>query len=163
NSNTSSSDVSTAAIQLTSPAFTQGGAIPAQYTCDGANISPPVAWSNLPPNTKAVALTVDDPDAPLKTWVHWVVYDLPPTTTQLGENLKAGDTLPAGGKQGTNDFRKLSYGGPCPPSGVHRYFFKLYALDQPTALKPGANEDDLMQAMDGHILARGELMGTYKR
>jgi len=155
--------VSTAAIQLTSPAFTQGGAIPAQYTCDGANISPPVAWSNLPPNTKAVALTVDDPDAPLKTWVHWVVYDLPPTTTQLGENLKAGDTLPAGGKQGTNDFRKLSYGGPCPPSGVHRYFFKLYALDQPTALKPGANEDDLMQAMDGHILARGELMGTYKR
>ena len=158
-----SPEASVEKINLTSSAFVEGGAIPAQYTCDGANISPPLAWSNLPSNTKAIALVVDDPDAPLKTWVHWVVYDLPPTTTQLPENVKGGDTLPGGGKQGTNDFRKVNYGGPCPPSGTHRYYFKLYALDTETSLKVGANQDDLLNAMDGHILARGELMGTYKR
>jgi Raf kinase inhibitor-like YbhB/YbcL family protein len=156
---TPSTATSPATLKLNSTAFVEGGAIPAQYTCDGTNISPPLAWSNLPPNTKAVALTVDDPDAPLKTWVHWVVYDLPATTTQLAENVK--NTLPGGGKQGTNDFRKASYGGPCPPSGTHRYFFKLYALDAETSLQPGATKDDLLKAMEGHILARGELMGKY--
>jgi Raf kinase inhibitor-like YbhB/YbcL family protein len=160
---TPSNNESAPAIKVTSAAFAEGGVIPAQYTCDGANISLPLAWSNLPTNTKTLALIVDDPDAPLKTWVHWVLYDLPATTTQLPENVKAGDTLPGGGKQGTTDFRKVSYGGPCPPSGTHRYFFKLYALDAETSLKPGATKDDLLTAMEGHILARGELMGTYSR
>src|SRR5215813_12760196 len=142
-----SPEASVEKINLTSSAFVEGGAIPAQYTCDDANISPPLAWSNLPPNTRALALIVDDPDAPLKTWVHWVVYDLPPSTTQLTENVKGGDSLPGGGKQGTNDFRKVAYGGPCPPSGTHRYVFKLYALDAETSLKAGATEDDLLKAM----------------
>src|SRR5215510_15034138 len=155
---TPSAQQNTTAIKLTSPAFVAAAAIPAQYTCDGANISPPLAWSNLPPDTKALALIVDDPDAPLKTWVHWVVYDLPPSTTQLTENVKGGDSLPGGGKQGTNDFRKVAYGGPCPPSGTHRYVFKLYALGAETSLKAGATEDDLLKAMDGHILGRGELV-----
>lgn len=151
------------AIKISSTAFQDGGLIPAKYTCDGANISPPLAWSGLPLTTKSVALIVDDPDAPGRTWVHWVVYDLPAGNKQLAENLATQETISGGGKQGTNDFRKIGYGGPCPPSGTHRYFFKLYALDVEKILIPVATKEDLIKAMEGHILDQGELMGKYQR
>jgi len=150
-------------LTISSSAFANGGMIPAQYTCDGANISPPLQWSGLPAAAKTLALIVDDPDAPAKTWVHWVVYDLPANTTQLTENIGQGETLASGGKQGTNDFKKIGYGGPCPPSGTHRYFFKLYAADIETPLNPGANRDELLKAIEGHVVAQGELIGKYKR
>ncbi len=133
------------ALAISSTAFSNGGMIPSRYTCDGANISPPLQWSGLPAGTKTVALIVDDPDAPAKTWVHWVVYDLPANTTQLPENIKPQENLAGGGKQGTNDFKKIGYGGPCPPSGTHRYFFKLYAVDIQTSLGPGATKDELLK------------------
>ena len=151
------------ALTISSTAFSNGGLIPSQYTCDGANISPPLQWSGLPPSTKAVALIVDDPDAPAKTWVHWVVYDLPGSRSELPENIRPQEKLPSGGKQGTNDFKKIGYGGPCPPSGTHRYFFKLYALDIESSLNPGATKDELLKAIEGHVLAQGELIGKYKR
>ncbi len=151
------------ALIISSTAFSNGGMIPSQYTCDGANISPPLQWSGLPPNTKTVALIVDDPDAPARTWVHWVIYDLPANTTQLSENIKPQEKLADGAKQGTNDFKKIGYGGPCPPSGVHRYFFKLYALDIETSLKPGATKDELLKTIENHVVAQGELIGKYKR
>jgi Raf kinase inhibitor-like YbhB/YbcL family protein len=150
-------------IKITSPAFQDGGAIPAKYTCDGPNISPPIQWSGSPATTKTFALIVDDPDAPAKIWVHWVVYDLPVSTDHLPENVKPVEKLPGGGTQGTNDFKKIGYGGPCPPSGTHRYFFKLYALDIATALNPGATKDELLKTIAGHVLAQGELVGKYKR
>ena len=151
------------ALAISSTAFSNGGMIPSRYTCDGANISPPLQWSGLPAGTKTVALIVDDPDAPAKTWVHWVVYDLPANTTQLPENIKPQENLAGGGKQGTNDFKKIGYGGPCPPSGTHRYFFKLYAVDIQTSLGPGATKDELLKTMESHVLAQGELVGKYKR
>jgi Raf kinase inhibitor-like YbhB/YbcL family protein len=151
------------AIKISSTAFQDGGLIPAKFTCDGANISPPLTWSSLPITTKSVALIVDDPDAPGKTWVHWVVYDLPAGNTQLAEGVATQEAVPGGGKQGTNDFRTIGYGGPCPPSGTHRYFFKLYALDVESPVKPGATKEDLLKAMEGHILDQGELMGKYQR
>ena len=151
------------ALAISSTAFSNGGMIPSRYTCDGANISPPLQWSGLPAGTKTVALIVDDPDAPAKTWVHWVVYDLPANTTQLPENIKPQENLAGGGKQGTSDFKKIGYGGPCPPSGTHRYFFKLYAVDIQTSLGPGATKDELLKTMESHVLAQGELVGKYKR
>ena len=151
------------AVTISSTAFSNGSLIPSQYTCDGANISPPLQWSGLPPGTKALALIVDDPDAPAKTWVHWVVYDLPGSRSELPENVRPQEKLPDGGKQGTNDFKKIGYGGPCPPSGTHRYFFKLYALDTETSLNPGATKDELLKAIEGHVVAQGELVGKYKR
>ena len=151
------------ALTISSTAFSNGGMIPSQYTCDGANISPPLQWSGLPAGTKTVALIVDDPDAPAKTWVHWVIYDLPANTTQLPENIKPQEKLAGGAKQGTNDFKKIGYGGPCPPSGTHRYFFKLYAVDIETSLNPGATKDELLKTMESHVLAQGELIGKYKR
>ena len=150
-------------LTISSSAFANGGMIPAQYTCDGANTSAPLQWSGLPAAAKTLALIVDDPDAPGKTWVHWVVYDLPATTTQLRENVGQGKTLAGGGKQGTNDFKKIGYGGPCPPSGTHRYFFKLYALDIETSLPPGATKDALLKAIEGHVVGQGEFIGKYKR
>jgi Raf kinase inhibitor-like YbhB/YbcL family protein len=150
-------------LTISSTAFSNGGMIPAQYTCDGPDISPPLQWSGLPPGTKTLALIVDDPDAPAKTWVHWVVYDLPGSASGLPENIGPQEKLPGGGKQGTNDFKKIGYGGPCPPSGTHRYFFKLYALDTATSLKPGASKDELLKAIEGHVVAQGELVGKYKR
>ena len=150
-------------LTISSSAFANGGMIPSQYTCDGANISPPVQWSGLPAAAKTFAIIVDDPDAPAKTWVHWVVYDLPANTTQLTENIAQGKTLGSGGKQGTSDFKKIGYGGPCPPGGTHRYFFKLYALDIETSLPPGATKDELLKAIEGHVVAQGELVGKYKR
>ena len=151
-------------IRLTSPAFQAGQPIPSRYTADGADVSPPLSWSGVPEGTRSLALVCDDPDAPRGTWVHWVLYGLPPTVTELPEGVPADPTTPQGAKQGTNDFGRLGYGGPAPPPGKpHRYFFKIYALDIVPDLAPGASKQELLSAMEGHILAQGELMGTYKR
>lgn len=151
------------AIKLTSPVFPEGGMIPKQYTCDGANISPPLAWSGVPESTKTLALVCDDPDAPGKTWVHWVLYDLPASSKELPEKVLPQQKLTSGGTQGTNDFRKTGYSGPCPPSGTHRYFFRLYAVDTETQLKPDATKEELLEAIEGHIVGQGQLIGKYKR
>ncbi len=154
------------AFSVTSPAFREGAAIPSKHTCDGADVSPPLAWSAAPAGTRAFALIVDDPDAPAGTWVHWVLYNLPGTTLGLPENVTKTDQLPnlGGALQGRNDFRRPGYGGPCPPPGpAHRYFFKLYALDTPLGLKAGASKPDVERAMQGHVLATAQLMGTYAR
>ena len=152
-------------MRIVSAAFSHEGSIPAHYTCEGKDVSPPMSWSDVPPGTKSLALIVDDPDAPdpsapKMTWVHWVLYNLPPTTDGLPENAK---TLPQGTQEGTNDWSRTGYGGPCPPVGRHRYFHKLYALDtvlpdlkQPTKAK-------LEEAMKGHILSEARLMGTYQK
>ena len=150
-------------IKVTSSGFEDGGLIPAKYTCDGADISPPLGWEGVPEGTKSIALISDDPDAPMGTWVHWVLFNLPGQTRELAENIPHDRTLPSGAKQGTTDFRRVGYGGPCPPSGTHRYFFKLYALDAEIALTAGANKAQLLKAMQGHILAQGQLIGKYKR
>jgi Raf kinase inhibitor-like YbhB/YbcL family protein len=150
-------------MKLTSPAFTEGGMIPAQYTCNGADISPPLAWEEVPEDAKSLALIVDDPDAPVGTWVHWVLYNLPASTRELKENITKTKILLDGAMQGTNDFRKIGYNGPCPPGGTHRYFFKLYALDEMVDLNPGARKKDLVDAMKGHILAECQLMGKFSR
>ena len=151
-------------IQVTSTAFSEGNPIPRKYTGEDADVSPPLKWSGAPTNTQSFALIADDPDAPVGTWVHWVFYDLPPSTAALGENVDKTPTPPSGGKQGRNDFGRIGYGGPMPPPGKpHRYFFKLYALDRLLDLKPGATKKELLKAMEGHILAEGQLMGTYQR
>lgn len=150
-------------IPLTSTAFEEGGMIPKKYTCDGKDISPPLTWGTVPEGAKSLALIADDPDAPRGTWVHWVMYNIPPSLQGLPEAVPAEKTLADGARQGTNDFRKIGYGGPCPPGGTHRYFFKLYALDQEMAVDPGMTKDQLLKAMQGHILAEAQLMGNYKR
>jgi Raf kinase inhibitor-like YbhB/YbcL family protein len=150
-------------MKLTSTAFQDGGMIPAKYTCDGTNVSPPLEWSGEPQTTKTLALICDDPDAPAKTWVHWVVFDLPAGRTSLPENVPPQDTIAGGGKQGTNDFKKIGFGGPCPPSGTHRYFFKIYALDTELNLDRKTTKEQLLEGSKDHILAQGELMGRYKR
>jgi Raf kinase inhibitor-like YbhB/YbcL family protein len=152
-----------AEIKLASVAFKDGQSIPAPYTCDGVNISPPLEWSGAPKTAKTVAIVVDDPDAPAGTWVHWVLYNLPADNIGLVENVPATENLKAGGFQGQNDFGKIGYGGPCPPSGTHRYFFRIYALDSELPLKAGATKAELMKAMEGHIVLQGQLMGTYRR
>lgn len=155
-------------LSLTSPAFDAGAAIPSRFTCDGKDISPPLAWSGAPANTKSLALIVDDPDAPdpaapKRVWVHWVLYNLPASAASLVEGA-SGTSLPPGAREGLNDGNDVGYGGPCPPIGRHRYFHKLYALD---ALLPDlgdkARKGDLERAMQGHVLAQAELMGTYQR
>ena len=150
---------------LSSSAFAHQGAIPGKYTCEGADLSPPLSWSGLPPGTRSLALIVDDPDAPdpaapKMTWVHWVIYNLPPTATGLPEGASA---LPAGTLQGMNDWHRTGYGGPCPPIGRHRYFHKLYALDTvlPDLRRP--TKAVLEKAMKGHILGQAELVGTYQK
>jgi hypothetical protein len=151
-------------IQITSAAFTEGEPIPKKYTCDAEDVSPPLAWSGVPAGARSLALIADDPDAPVGTWVHWVIYDLPPSLSGLMEGIAKTPTVEGGGAQGNNDFRKVGYGGPCPPRGKpHRYFFKLYALDIPLGLQPGASKADVEKAMRGHILAQGQLIGTYSR
>ena len=154
------------ALVLTTTAFPAGGGIPATYTCDGADVSPALAWSGVPAGTAALALIVDDPDAPSGTWVHWVLFNLPGTLSALPEGVPKTDA-PAGlggALQGRNDFRRIGYGGPCPPPGKpHRYFFKLYALDAALPLKSGATKQDVERAMRGHVLAEASLMGTYAR
>lgn len=150
-------------MKLSSSAFVEGGLIPKTYTCDGVDISPPLSWSDVPAGAKSLALICDDPDAPVGTWVHWVAFNLPPTVTGLPEGLRAEKQLPAGGVQGTNSWKRVGYGGPCPPSGVHRYFFKLYALDTTLSLGNQATAKELLAAMKGHVLAEAETMGRYKR
>ena len=150
-------------IQLSSTAFKDGEIIPGKYTCDGANVSPPLSWTGVPANARTLALVCDDPDAPGETWVHWVAYDLPVSTSSLPEGISKDANVAAGGKRGTNDSEELGYDGPCPPSGTHRYYFKIYALDGSTSLNPGATKDQLLKAMEDHILAQGQLMGRYKR
>jgi Raf kinase inhibitor-like YbhB/YbcL family protein len=150
-------------LKVTSPAFKNGEMIPKKYTCDGEEMSPPLEWSEAPAGTKGIALISDDPDAPMGTWVHWVIFNMPPDTKKLPENVPHAPTLDNGAKQGIDDSGKIGYGGPCPPSGTHRYYFKVYALDKMLDLKPGATKKDLLKAMEGHIIAQGELMGRYKR
>lgn len=150
-------------IKLTSAAFKDGESIPRPYTCDGVNISPPLEWSGVPRTAKTIAIVCDDPDAPGGTWVHWVLYNLPADNIGLVENLPATESLKAGGFQGKNDFGKIGYGGPCPPSGTHRYFFRIYALDSELPVKAGATKAELMKAMDDHVVSQGQLMGTYRR
>ncbi len=150
-------------IKIKSPAFVPGGKIPGKYTCDGMDISPPLIWTSGPEGTKTFALICDDPDAPMGTWVHWVLFNLPADIIELRENVQPGRELERGAKQGMNDFRKIGYGGPCPPGGTHRYYFKLYALDTEINLEAGATKSELLEAMEDHILAEGQLMGRYER
>lgn len=150
-------------IKITSPVFLNEGMVPKKYTCDGENVSPPLSWQNIPANAKSISLICDDPDAPMGTWVHWVIYNIPASIKGLPESVPLLETLTNGGTQGLNDFRKLGYGGPCPPGGTHRYYFKIYALDSVLALSPGVTKQQLLQAMKGHILAEGQLMGKYNR
>lgn len=150
-------------FELTSSAFVPGGPIPRQYTCDGEDISPPLEWSDPPAGTQSFALICDDPDAPVGIWVHWVLYNLPAETRSLSPAVPSDADLPGGGQQGKNSWRRLGYGGPCPPRGTHRYFFKLYALDTMLDLVAGANKERLLRAIEGHVLVQTELMGTYTR
>ena len=152
------------AFELKSPAFSEGQVIGKKYTCDGEDRSVPLEWTNPPAATKSFAVIADDPDAPAGTWVHWVVYDLPPETRRLSEGIPKTDSLPDGSKQGTTSFRRTGYGGPCPPPGrPHRYYFKLYALDQKTDLPPGATKAQLLDAIKNHTLEQVQLMGRFGR
>ncbi len=151
------------AITVSSPAFDDGGMIPLKYTCDGGDMSPPLVFDGVPGEAKSLTLIVDDPDAPMGTWVHWVMYNLPPDSKELHENVSSEEKLENGALHGVTDFGKFGYGGPCPPSGTHRYYFKLYALDAILDLSGQISKDDLKAAMEGHILAEGQLMGKYKR
>jgi Raf kinase inhibitor-like YbhB/YbcL family protein len=152
------------ALDISSRSFPSGGNIPQKFTCDGEDISPELQWSEPPAGTKSFALIADDPDAPMGTWVHWVLFNLPAGTRSLPEGVPKQDSLQNGGVHGRNDFRKIGYGGPCPPPGKpHRYFFKLYSLDTTLNLKAGATKADVERAMKGHILAQGEWMGRYGR
>jgi Raf kinase inhibitor-like YbhB/YbcL family protein len=150
-------------LRITSSAFEEGALIPPKYTCDGENVSPPLKWETVPEGTKSIALISDDPDAPMGTWVHWVLFNVPGETKELAENVPPDKTLTNGASQGTNDFRKIGYGGPCPPGGTHRYFFRIYALDAQIDLPAGATKPELLKAIQGHILGQGQLMGKYKR
>ena len=153
------------ALPISSSSFANGGYIPKRFTCDGADVSPELSWTNPPAGAQSFALIADDPDAPVGTWTHWVLFDLPPTTRSLPEGVsKLMDKLPDGGRQGLNDFGKIGYGGPCPPPGkAHRYFFKLYALDRKLGLKPGSTRARLEQAMQSHVLNEADWMGKYRR
>ena len=150
-------------MKLTSSAFTEGTMIPVKYTCDGQNISPPLAWADVPAAAKTLALICDDPDAPAGLWVHWVAFNLPPEAGGLPEGVPADKSLKTGAVQGTNTGRRIGYSGPCPPGGTHRYFFKLYALDAPLSLTSSATAKDVQAAMKNHILGEAQLMGRYKR
>jgi Raf kinase inhibitor-like YbhB/YbcL family protein len=152
-------------LSLSSSAFAHQGEIPSRFTCEGDDVSPALTWSGLPSGTKSLALVIDDPDAPdpsapKMTWVHWVVYDMPPDATGLAEATK---TLPAGAREGLNDWKRTGYGGPCPPIGRHRYFHKLYALDALLGDLKTPTKASLEQAMKGHVLAEAQLVGTYQK
>jgi len=150
-------------MKILSSASTEGSMIPAKYTCDGQDISPPLEWSDVPAGTKTFALISDDPDAPSGTWVHWVAYNIPAGVTKLGENVQREKEFSNGMRQGSNDWPKVGYGGPCPPGGTHRYYFKLYALDAALDARPGATKAQILNAMKGHVLAEAKLMGKYSR
>ncbi|MGA7750485.1 MAG: YbhB/YbcL family Raf kinase inhibitor-like protein [Gallionella sp.] len=154
-------------LNIMSPSFMHNGAIPARHTCDGTNVSPPLEWTGVPAGTKSMALIVDDPDAPdpeapRTTWVHWVLYNIPPDTKGLHESV-AAEGLPPGTLQGINDWHRNGYGGPCPPIGKHRYFFKLYALDVLLTDLINPAKPVLVKAMRGHIIGQAELVGLYQR
>jgi hypothetical protein len=149
---------------LSSPVFESGQAIPERYTCDGGNMSPPLAWEHVPEGTQSLALVVEDPDAPLTTWVHWVIFNIPPEKNGLPENMPGAATWEGGTRHGKNSWGKLGYGGPCPPGKkTHRYCFTAYALDATLHLEPGVKKKHLLKAMAGHLLAEATLMGTYGR
>ncbi len=150
-------------MKLTSTAFNEGAMIPPEYTCDGADPSPPLQWGQAPSGTSGFALICDDPDAPGGDWVHWVYYDIPADVESLPEGVTSVERPATGGVHGKNDFRRLGYGGPCPPGGTHRYYFTLYALDALLDLSPGATKKMLLDAMEGHVLEQTRLMGRYKR
>ena len=150
-------------MKIISSAFEEGAMIPKKYTCDGIDISPALEWSLVPDGTKTFALICDDPDAPMGTWVHWVLFNLPGDIKKLSENVPPLEVLTNGAKQGKNDFGKIGYGGPCPPGGTHRYYFKVYALDEKINVEAGVTKSELLKAMEGHILSEGQLMGRYKR
>lgn len=151
-------------MELRSSSFEDGANIPVRFTCDGDNVSPPLEWSAPPDGTRAFVLIADDPDAPRGTWLHWTLYDLPQTERALAAQVPASPALPSGARQGRNGFGRIGYGGPCPPPGQgHRYYFRLFALDAPVGLAPGASRHDLESAMRGHVLAQAELMGRYRR
>lgn len=153
-----------ATLQLTSTAFADGGSIPAKYTCDGENVSPPLAWGEPPAGTRSFALICDDPDAPIGVFTHWVIFNIPPGIRQLEEAVPPQEKLANGALQGKNGFFKTGYRGPCPPKGSpHHYRFTVYALDTMLDLKPGVSKNDLLEAMTGHILAQGQLIGIYQR
>lgn len=154
-------------LAIRSPGFGNGAEIPREYTCEGRDVSPELAWSGVPAGTRSLALLVDDPDAPdprnpRRTWVHWVLYDLPPDATGLAEAIEPAE-LPGGAKQGRNDWKRTGWGGPCPPIGRHRYFFKLFALDRELGDLGEPTKQALERAMEGHVLARAELVGTYEK
>jgi len=150
-------------FELASSAFAAGESIPRKYTCDGEDISPPLEWKDPPEGTQSFALLADDPDAPIGTWVHWVLYNLPAEARGLPEALPADAELPDGSRHGKNGWRRLGYGGPCPPRGPHRYFFRLYTLDTVLELTAGVGKKRLLRALEGHVLAHAELMGVYAR
>lgn len=150
-------------MKLTTPAFSDGGAIPPKYMCDGENVSPPLEWSGLPAGAKCLALIMDDPDAPRGVFLHWLIYGIPASESGLAEGIGEGGEQAGGGTQGRNDFGDIGYGGPCPPSGTHRYYFRLFALDSDIPLKSGASRKQLESAMAGHVLGQTELMGRYTR
>ena len=157
-----------AQLKVVSSAFEQGASIPKRFTCEGEDESPPLAWSGVAAGARSLALIVDDPDAPdpaapKMTWVHWVLYNLPPETTHLDAAAAAASALPAGTLEGKNDWKRTGYGGPCPPIGRHRYFHKLYALDVELPDLKQPSKDQLLKAMQGHVLAQAELMGTYQK
>jgi Raf kinase inhibitor-like YbhB/YbcL family protein len=145
-------------------AFSRGGEIATRYTCDGADLSPALNWTDAPAGTQSFALIADDPDAPVGTWTHWIIWNIPAKTTALSEGVPKVEKLSDGTRQGRNDFKRIGYGGPCPPPGKpHRYFFKLYALDANLEVKAGANRDELERVIKEHLLSKAELMGTYRR
>jgi len=151
-------------FKLSSTFFVPGGMIPKQFTYDGTDLSPALEWSGAPENTKSFSLIADDPDAPVGTWVHWVLFDLPADAKELAEGVPKDEQLPNGARQGRNDFRFIGYGGPCPPQGpAHRYFFKLYALNAIVNLKAGVSKEEVEKAMAGHVLGQATLMGRYQR
>jgi Raf kinase inhibitor-like YbhB/YbcL family protein len=150
-------------IVVTSDAFKEGGMIPAEYTCDGKNISPPIKWQQVPKDAKSFALISDDPDAPIGIWVHWVMWNIPSDVNSLAQAIPTVKELQNGTKQGINDFQQHGYGGPCPPGGTHRYYFKVYALDTMLDLPDRATKKDLVAEMKNHIIAEGSLMGKYQR
>jgi len=162
-SQTATRDAKLPGIELSSGAFEDKGLIPQKYTCDGADISPPLAWTTSGDSIKSFALICDDPDAPMKTWVHWVIFNIPTKRHELPEKIPPKKELADGTRQGRNDFGNIGYGGPCPPRGTHRYYFKIYGLDCQLKLKAGATKKQLLKAMKGHVVAKGQLMGRYRR
>ncbi|MBV9865917.1 MAG: YbhB/YbcL family Raf kinase inhibitor-like protein [Abitibacteriaceae bacterium] len=156
-------DMAKKTIQLSSPAFKSGGLLPRTYTCDGPNISPPLQWADVPESIKSLAIVCQDPDAPQGAWTHWLLMNITPHTTTLKENIPTQDTLPHGAIQGQNDFGKIGYGGACPPSGTHRYIFRIYALNSKLNIPAGATKAQVFPALQGHVIAEGELMSRYSR